>query len=316
MARHFLTLGDVSPAELAGLVSRAAELKRRPSAARRTLAGRVVALMFQKPSMRTRVSFEVGVARLGGSTIYLGDETVKLGEREPVKDVARGLSRYVDAVVLRTFSHRIVEEFAACAGVPVVNGLSDAAHPCQALGDLLTMREHCGRLEGLRIAYVGDGNNVLHSLIEGCAMLGVHATVSTPEAYRPDAAVWTRVQALAARRGAELRWVPDPREAVRGARIIYTDVWVSMGQEEERQSRVKVFRPFQVDSALVKRAAPECRVMHCLPAHRGEEITEEVIESASSVVFDQAENRLHAQNALMLLLLGRGGRPRARSVQR
>ena len=301
--RDFLTLTDLSEAELDRLLRDAATCKRAVHG--RALAGKTLALMFQKPSMRTRVAFEVAMLQLGGSVVSLGQEDVRLGQREPVKDMARALSRYVDAVVVRTFAHADAEEFAAHATVPVINGLSDFVHPCQALADVFTLQERFGRVKGLRLAYVGDGNNVLHSLLEGCAMLGIHVAVSTPPAYRPDPKMWASVLESAKRHDASLQWTKDPREAVSSADVVYTDVWVSMGQERERAKRVNVFRPYQVNRALLAHAKRSCSIMHCLPAHRGEEITDEVMEHARSLIFDQAENRLHVQKALLLMLLTR-----------
>jgi len=306
MARHFLTMTELSEAELRRLLARAAQLKRGRLAGRKVLAGKTVALVFQKPSMRTRVAFEVAVLQLGGSAIYLGQEDIQLGQREPIKDVARVLSRYVDGIVVRTFTHADAEEFATHATVPVINGLSDFVHPCQALADVFTLQERFGRMKGLRLAYVGDGNNVLHSLLEACAMLGVHMSVSTPPAYRPDPKIWTSVLKLAKRHGASLHWTKDPRAAVDGVDVIYTDVWVSMGQERERAQRLKVFRPYQVNRELLAHAKRSCSIMHCLPAHRGEEITDDVMESPRSLMFDQAENRLHVQKALLVFLLSKG----------
>jgi ornithine carbamoyltransferase len=303
--RHFLTMTDLSSGELRSLLRLAATMKRQRSHTP-ALRGKTVALVFQKPSMRTRVAFEVAVLELGGSVVYLGQDDIRLGQREPVKDVARVLSRYVDAIVLRTFGHRDAEEFAALATVPVINGLSDLVHPCQALADLLTMQEHFKRLQRLRVAYVGDGNNVLHSLVEGAAMLGMRVSVATPPGYRPDAAVWRRAAKEAAARGGALEWSDDPKRAMRGADVAYTDVWVSMGQEAERAARLRAFRGYQINRALLRQAKPGCRIMHCLPAHRGEEIADEVMESPRSLIFDQAENRLHAQKALLVRLLGRG----------
>jgi ornithine carbamoyltransferase len=235
--------------------------------------------------------------------VYLGQEDIQLGQREPIKDVARVLSRYVDAIVARTFAHRDVEEFAAYARVPVINGLSDLLHPCQAVADLLTIQESFGRLKGVRLAYVGDGNNVLHSLLEGCAMLGVHLRVATPRAYRPDPAIWRRAERRAKAHGASLRWDREPRAAVGGADVVYTDVWVSMGKEREVAARRKAFAGYQLTRALLRGATPGCKVMHCLPAHRGEEIAEDVMESPRSLIFEQAENRLHAQKALLAFFL-------------
>jgi len=302
--RHFLTLTDVSERELQGLLRSAAIAKRQRARRSTALAGKIVALVFQKPSMRTRVAFEVAVLQLGGSVIYLGQEDIQLGQREPIKDVARVLSRYVDAIVARTFSHGDVEEFARYAAVPVINGLSDSVHPCQALADLLTIQEAFGRLKGVRVAYVGDGNNVLHSLLQGCGMMGAHVTVATPPAYRPDPAIWRETVRLGKRHGASLQWDPDPRRAVRDADVVYTDVWVSMGQERQRTQRVNAFTRYQVNTALLKHALRGYRIMHCLPAHRGEEITEQVMESKQSLIFAQAENRLHAQKALLTFLMG------------
>ena len=302
--RHFLTLTDVSERELQGLMQRAAAAKRPRTRGSAALSGKTVALVFQKPSMRTRVAFEVAVFQLGGSVIYLGQEDIQLGQREPIKDVARVLSGYVDAIVARTFAHRDVEEFAGFASVPVINGLSDAVHPCQALADLFTIQEAFGRLKGVRVAYVGDGNNVLHSLAQGCGMMGVHLTVTTPPAYRPDPAIWRSAVQLGKRHGAVLQWDADPRRAIRSADVVYTDVWVSMGQERQRTQRVRAFTRYQVNAALLKYAPRGCRIMHCLPAHRGEEITGQVMESPRSLIFEQAQNRLHAHKALLTFLMG------------
>ena len=302
MTRHFLTLADVSERELRSLLARAARLKRDRAAGRQVLAGKAVALVFQKPSMRTRVAFEVAVLQLGGSAIYLGQEDIQLGQREPIRDVARVLSRYVDGIVVRTFAHENAEEFAAYSRVPIINGLSDLHHPCQALADLFTLQETFNRFKGLRVAYVGDGNNVLHSLAQGCALVGVTLTVATPRVHRPDSAIWQVAVRSARTHGSVLRWTVNPREAVEGADVVYTDVWVSMGKERERSRRLKRFRPYQVNARLLQHAKTGCRLMHCLPAHRGEEITDDVMERSSSLVFEQAENRLHAQKALLTFL--------------
>lgn len=303
MVRHFLTVSDLPVEGLRSVLRDAARHKRQPRTGSTRLAGMTVALVFQKPSMRTRVAFEVAIQQLGGSSLYLDQNDIQLGQREPIKDVARVLSRYVHAIVVRTFAHRDAEEFARYSRVPVINGLSDLHHPCQALADLLTIQEHGKRLGHITVAYVGDGNNVLHSLLQGAAMLGIDVTVATPDRYRPDTAIWGAASRVAAGCGAVLRWSTDPRQAVRGADVVYTDVWTSMGQERERAKRLRVFRPYQVNAALLKLAKPTCRVMHCLPAHRGEEITDEVMEGTRSLVFEQAENRLHAQKALLAFLL-------------
>ncbi|MBI4341975.1 MAG: ornithine carbamoyltransferase [Candidatus Omnitrophica bacterium] len=307
MAQDLLTITDLHRAELDHLLKQAERCKRSRTLGARTLAGKTVALVFQKPSMRTRVAFEVAVLQLGGTVIYLGQDDIQLGQREPINDVARVLSRYVDGIVVRVFAHRDAEEFAACANVPVINGLSDLVHPCQALADLLTLQERFNRLKGLRLAYVGDGNNVLHSLIQGCAMLGVRVAVATPAGYRPDPSIWKAASAAARASGGSLEWMADPRAAVRGADAVYTDVWVSMGQEAQRVKRLAAFRAYQVNAALLKLAKPRCGVLHCLPAHRGEEITGAVMESPRSWIVDQAENRLHAHKALLMLLFNKHG---------
>ncbi|MBI4597284.1 MAG: ornithine carbamoyltransferase [Candidatus Omnitrophica bacterium] len=306
MMRDFLTITDVSEKELSRLLMLAVRCKANRRFGGSALKGKTVALVFQKPSMRTRVAFEVAVHQLGGAAIYLDQQDIQLGVREPINDVARALSRYVDAIVVRTFAHADAEAFATSADCPVINGLSDAVHPCQALADLLTIQEAFGRLKGLRVAYIGDGNNVLHSLLHGCAMMGAHVTVATPPAYKPHDAMWKDAVARAKHHGAVIRWTSDPTEAATGAEVLYTDVWVSMGQEKEREARLKVFRPYQINARLLKAAQPGCIVLHCLPAHRGEEITDDIMEHRQSRVFDQAENRLHVQKALLMWLCGKG----------
>ncbi|HAM41846.1 MAG TPA: ornithine carbamoyltransferase [Candidatus Omnitrophica bacterium] len=307
MKKDFLTLASLTAGDLRRLLALAARCKRSPRACAAALSGKTLALVFQKPSVRTRVSFEVAIRRLGGSAIYLGPDDVYLGKREPTKDVARTLARYVDAIVARTFSHKDVEALAHFACVPVINGLSDLHHPCQALADFFTMSERCGRLRGITLAYIGDGNNVLHSLAEGATLLGVTLRVATPARYRPQTAIWKAAVKRARRTGARLMWSDDPREVAAGADVVYTDVWTSMGYEREQAIRRRAFRAFQVDEALLRVAKRRCLVMHCLPAHRGEEITDEVVEGPRSIVFDQAENRLHVQQALLLTLLGKDG---------
>ena len=309
MKKDFLTLSSWTAGQLRKLLALAARCKRSPKSDHAALSGKTLALVFQKPSVRTRVSFEVAIRHLGGSAIYLGPEDIYLGKREPTKDVARTLARYVDAIVARTFSHLDVEEFARYASVPVINGLSDSHHPCQALADLLTVQERCGRLEGVTIAYVGDGNNVLHSLAEGASVLGVRLRVATPPRYRPHPAMWHQAVKQAKRSGGRLTWYDDPREAVAGADVVYTDVWTSMGYEREGAARRKAFRAFQINQALLKRANRRCVVMHCLPAHRGEEITSAVMDGPRSLIWEQSENRLHVQKALLVEILG--GMPKA-----
>jgi ornithine carbamoyltransferase len=297
--KDFLSIDQLSAEELAGLIARAQEFKRHPFSAPDLLSNRTVALLFQKPSLRTRVSFEVGMLQLGGRSLYLSPAEVGLGEREDAADVARVLSRYVDGVVARTFLHRDVEALAAAASVPVINALSDLGHPCEIIGDLLTMLEHFGHLDGLTVAYVGDGNNVARSLVEAAPLARIRMRVASPAGYEPNA----QAVAAAHEAGGTVEVSNDPIAAVRDADVIYTDAWFSMGQEAEREARAAIFPPFRVTKELVAEAARDVIVMHCLPAHRGEEITDEVIEGPASIVFDQAENRLPAQKALLAELL-------------
>jgi ornithine carbamoyltransferase len=303
MPKDFLSLADWSAEELLSLLERAAELKRLDRAGKRpqTLQGRVLAMFFEKPSLRTHVTFEAGVTQLGGHGILLRPEQVGMGTRELPADVARNLSRWVDGLVARTFSHALVEELARNASIPVINGLTDLLHPCQVMADLQTMAERA-ELGRAVIAYVGDGNNMAHSLMLGAAVLGLELRMATPASHRPSAGVRQRADELAGRSGARLSWSEDPAEAVRGAGFVYTDVWTSMGQEEEREQRRELFARYQVNAALLAEAA-DAWVMHCLPAHRGEEITDEVLDGPRSIVFDQAENRLHAQKAILERLL-------------
>ena len=302
--RSFVSLLDALPEDIERCLDRAAAMKAARGAespAVGVLTGRHVALLFDKPSLRTRVTFEVAIRELGGAPMLIPAE-VALGEREPIADVARNLERWVDAVVIRTFAQQIIDEFAAAApGLRVVNALTDEEHPCQALADLMTLREHLGTLGGRTIAYVGDGNNVATSLAHACVMFGMRVHVATPLGYELPGRVQDQTQRIA-RDGGRLQLFTDPREAVRGADAVYTDVWTSMGQEDERVERRAIFAGYQVNEALMALAAPGALFMHCLPAHRGEEVTAEVLESPISVVFDQAENRLHAQKALLAQL--------------
>ncbi len=303
--RDLVSIDDLSAAELSEVLDRAAAVKKRQRAGEATpvLAGKTLAMIFEKPSLRTRVTFEVGMRQLGGGAVNLAPADIQLGVRESVPDVARNLSRWVDGIMARTFAHQTVVDLAAVASVPVINGLSDWEHPCQTLADLLTVREHLGRLEGARIAWVGDGNNVLHSLLLAAGKLGISVTAATPAGYAPAVDIARRAQALASRTGATITLMTDPMEAVRGADIIYTDVWVSMGQEAERGQRLRDFAGYQLNAALLRTAGGRAKVMHCLPAHRGEEITDEVLDGSASIVLDQAENRLHAQKGLLALIL-------------
>lgn len=303
--RHFLTLADWSAEELRRCLARAAELKRRRLQGDEPalLRGKTLALYFEKPSLRTHVTFEAGITQLGGHAIFLRPEQVGIGTRESVEDVARSLSRWVDAIMARTFRHELLEELARSASIPVINGLSDRLHPCQALADFQTMAEKMP-LEKAVLAYVGDGNNVVSSLLIGSAILGFECRVATPAAYRIPEAIWQRAQNFAQKSGAKLAWTSDPKQAVKDANFVYTDVWTSMGQEAERTKRLQDFAAYQVNESLLKHA-PEAWVMHCLPAHRGEEVSSAVIDGPRSIVFDQAENRLHAQKAILVeLLLG------------
>lgn len=303
--RHFLSLADYTPEEIRTLLKRAAELKAEWKAGGNApiLAGKTLGMIFQKPSLRTRVSFEMAMVHLGGHAIYLSPQEIQLGKRESVADVARVLSRYVDAIMARVFAHRDIEELAAYSRVPVINGLSDYNHPCQALGDMLTIQEHLGRLEGVRLVFVGDGNNVANSLLLGGSKVGMHVTVVSPKGYEPHPAVVRLARDYGAVSGAEIRVLNDPVEAVADADVIYTDVWTSMGQEAEAEERRRRFVGYQVNRELLAHAKPEAIVMHCLPAHRGEEITDEVADGPQSVLFDEAENRLHAQKAVLAFLL-------------
>lgn len=302
--RHFLSLSDWSREEVEGMLARAAELKALRGRGVRTesLAGRSILLYFEHPSLRTHVSFEIGIAELGATSVVLPPEQVRIGEREAVEDVARVLSCWCHALVARTHSHRLVEDLARSARVPVVNALTDRAHPCQALADALTMREAGGLREG-RLVWVGVGNNMTHSLIALAGALGLRLTVSTPEACRPDPELMQAGTERARREGGEILYEPDPRLAVRDAAFIYTDVWVSMGDEAEADPRRAALGPYQVNSELMAAAGDRAIALHCLPAHPGDEISEEVLYGSQSAVWDQAENRLHAQKALLELLL-------------
>ena len=293
--RDLLSIADLTPEELASLLDLALMLKREGSEP--LLRGRVLALLFEKPSLRTRVSFEVAMQRLGGISLYLSANEVRMGEREPVRDVARVLARMVDVVAARTFAHETVTELAAWSSIPVINALSEGEHPCQALADLLTMRERFGGLSGLEVTYLGEGNNVAISLAYASVLAGIRFTCASPEGYELSPEVLARAAALPG--GGSARVVHDPHEAARGAAILYTDVWASMGFEEELAGRMEAFTPYRLDASLVAIASDDVLVMHDLPAHRGEEITDDVIESARSIVFDQAENRLHAQQAVL-----------------
>jgi len=307
--RHYTSVTDLTREEASEVLELAARLKYDWNVEQRhskRLRGQTLAMIFEKPSLRTRVTFEAGMTQLGGHAIFLGPADIQLGRRESVADAARSLSRWVQLIMARTFEHATIRELAAYSRVPVINGLSDQEHPCQALADALTLEQYLGRLQGRRVAWIGDGNNVAQSLMLMCAMLGAHTAVATPEGYRPAPEVVERARALAAESDAELQLTHDPYEAVRGADAVVTDVWASMGQEAEAEARRPIFAPYRVTNELLEATGkPETIFLHCLPAHRGEEVVAEVIDGPRSVVLDEAENRLHAQKALILWLLGR-----------
>ena len=304
--KHLLNIADLSADEVWQILNLARELKEewREGGNKPILKGKTLGMIFQKPSLRTRVSFEMGMIHLGGQALYLSPAEIKLGVRESVADVARVLSRYVDGIMARVFAHRHIEELAAYSRVPVINGLSDYNHPCQALSDLFTIWEKRGELKGVKLAYVGDGNNVATSLMFAAAKVGMDIALASPEGYELGDDVVELGREFAAQSGSKVELLPNPTAAVREADAIYTDVWVSMGQEEETKRHLKDLAPYQVNAALVAQARPEAIVMHCLPAHRGQEITDEVADGPHSALFDQAENRMHAQKAILALLMG------------
>lgn len=305
--KHFLSLADWSADELRQLLESAVQLKQvwKAGGNQPVLANKLLAMVFQKPSLRTRVSFEVGMKHLGGDALMLGPDEIGLGKRESIADVARVLSGYVQGIMARVFDHDHVVQLAQWASVPVINGLSDAEHPCQALADTLTIYEKFGRMAGLRVAYIGDGNNVAVSLAQACAHFGMHFVIASPEGYELPTAAVSQFETLAARseEGATITRLRRPEEAAAGAHVIYTDTWVSMGQEAQSAARVAVMQPYQVNAALLKHADSDAIVLHCLPAHRGQEITDEVADGPHSAIFPQAENRLHAQKAILAQLM-------------
>jgi ornithine carbamoyltransferase len=303
--KHILTLHQLSTEEILQIIKTAEmlKIKRLIGESHALLQGKTLGMIFQKPSLRTRVSFETGMTQLGGHAIYLGPDDISLGERETTEDIAIVISRYVDVIMARVFGHEIVTELAQYASVPVINGLSDFSHPCQVLGDLLTVQEKKGRLNGLKLAYVGDGNNVAISLLYGAAKVGMHATIASPQGYEVGPESFKEACQDATRTGAKLRLTNDPVEAVQEADVVYTDVWTSMGQENEREARKKLFRDYQVNIELLNRAKPDAIFMHCLPAHYGEEVTYDVAKDSRSVIYEQAENRMHAQKAILVLVV-------------
>jgi ornithine carbamoyltransferase len=305
MKKDLLAISDLTSREIDDILRLSASLKKLQKQGRthQPLKGKSLGMIFEKSSTRTRVSFEVGMYQLGGQALFLSANDLQIGRGEPIADTARTLSRYLDGIMIRTFAQATVEELARHASIPVINGLTDLHHPCQALADLFTIKEKRGKLKGLKFSYVGDGNNMAHSLIEACVKTGMHVSLACPPGYEPDAGIMREAKLAAARTGSEVRLSNDPGKAVADADIVYTDVWASMGQEGEHARRVSAFRGYQVDAKLVKMADPKALVMHCLPAHRGEEISAEVIDGPQSAIFDQAENRLHTQKAVLEILM-------------
>jgi len=303
MKKDLISVKDLTVGEIEEIFNLTDKIKKDKARFSKVLTGKTLALIFQKPSNRTRVSFEVGMFELGGYSIYLGPDEINLGVRESIKDVAKTLSRYVDGIVLRTFEHRNVLDLAQFATVPVINGLSDLLHPCQALADIYTIREKLKNIEGITVAYIGDGNNVCNSLLHACSKVGINLNIATPKGYEPDKTVLNEARVIAKTKKATINLSAKPKEAVKDVDVIYTDVWTSMGQEKEAKMRKRIFKEFQINKSLVRLAKKNALIMHCLPAHRGEEITDEVMESENSVIFDQAENRMHVQKAILIKLL-------------
>jgi len=304
MQKDFLSVRDLSTYEFGKLLDHAAEVKKHPDKYRQSLKHRILAMIFQKPSLRTRMTFEAGMIQLGGEAIYLAPSDIQMGSREGAYDIGKNLERWVDGIMIRTFGHQIAVDLAASTRIPVINALTDLSHPCQAMADFLTLREHKGALSSLKLAYVGDGNNVCHSLMLAAARGGTKMAVGTPAGYEPspDMVRWAREDGRDT--GFALTLTNSAEEAVAGADAVYTDVWASMGQEAEKEKRARIFAPYQVNARLMSHAKKDALFMHCLPAHRGDEVTDEVIDSAHSVVYDEAENRLHAQKAILLALMG------------
>ncbi len=305
MTKDLLTISRLTPADVKAIIDRSAKLKQmqQQGIVHQPLANRSLGMIFEKSSTRTRVSFEVGMYQLGGQALFLSSNDLQLGRGEPVADTARVLSRYLDAIMIRTFAQEMVEELAHHASIPVINGLTDLHHPCQALADLFTIQEKKGGLKGLKLAYIGDGNNVANSLLEACIKTGMHFSIACPRGYELNPLILAEAQAAAREAGSCIETTSDPYQAVMKADVLYTDVWASMGQEAEQVKRIKAFQGYQIDGKLLKAASPDAIVMHCLPAHRGEEITAEVIDGPQSVVFDEAENRLHTQKAVLEMLV-------------
>ena len=304
--RDLVSTRDLSPGEVRSVLDLAAVVKARPSDFRRTLEGKQLVMFFEKPSLRTRLTFEAGMASLGGTAFFMDQTGGRIDARESLHDIAHNVERWVDAMVLRTFAHSTVQNMAAHASIPVINALSDLEHPCQALADFSVLEERFGDVKNVTLAYVGDGNNVAHSLLLTGAMLGSHVRVATPQGYQPNTEIVAAAEEIAQETGASLELFSDPSRAVTGADAVYTDAWASMGQEHESDTRIPIFKPYQVNGKLMAKAASRALFMHCLPAHRGQEVTNEVMDSPQSVIFDQAEGRLHVQKAILMLLLWGG----------
>jgi len=305
MQKDFIAIHDLTPYEFSKILDMTDDMKKRPHKYRKSLKNQILAMIFQKPSLRTRMTFEVGMLQLGGEAIYLAPSDIQLGSREGIYDVGKNLERWVDGIMLRTFAHRIILDLAASTRIPVINALTDLLHPCQAMADFFTLKEKKGGLSGLKFTYVGDGNNVCHSLMFAAAKAGTKMAVATPAGYEPNPEIVRQALEDGKDTGFALSLTHDPAEAAAGADAIYTDVWASMGQEAEKEARAKIFAPYQVNKALMSKAKPDASFMHCLPAHRGDEVTDEVIDSPNSIVYDEAENRLHVQKVIMLLLMGK-----------
>lgn len=303
--KDLLSLRSLLPEDLTQLFKLTDAMKKTPDRFLNTLRGKTIGLLFQKPSSRTRVSFEVGMAQLGGQAMYLSDQEIQMGVREPIRDVARTLAGYFDGIVLRAHAHANVEEFAKFASVPVINGLSDSEHPCQILSDFYSIYARYGKLKGINITYIGDSNNVLVSMLYGAAIAGANLSIVTPRGYEPSEELMKDIKILSKDSGAKFQMSNSPFASLKNAHVIYTDVWVSMGQERQKEQRLRDFQSFQVNQTIVSKALPDALVMHCLPAHRGEEITDEVIEGPRSIVFEQAHNKMHVQKALLSYMLGR-----------
>lgn len=303
--KDLLSLHEITTEDLYAILDLAADLKAKQKAGieHHLLKGKTLGMIFEKSSTRTRVSFETGMYQLGGQALFLSKNDLQIGRGEPIRDTARVLSRYLDGIMIRTFKHSTLEELAEYASVPVINALTDLLHPCQVLADLLTIKEHIGQYKGKKLAYIGDGNNMAHSLLYGCTKVGMDVAIASPQGYKPDETVVKNALAEAAVSGSVVTITDDVHEAAKGADVLYTDVWTSMGEEAEREQRLKDLAGYQINAALLAEANEGCIVMHCLPAHRGEEITEDVLEAQADVVFDEAENRLHAQKAVMALTM-------------